>query len=159
MHVVCRSDCRLAVMFTRHYMQTSAVEPVYRSGHRSSEGSGLAAVCEGRAHTDSVQPEFRCSRWSAHRWLDVLNADCAISNRWPTSASSLPSPCSLLPRYRKWGTFSSGGSLPMTTLSRDASAARLFLDLTALSVKEPTRDRCVRPPPVAPTRHVHFQAA
>ena len=34
----------------------------------------------------------------------------------------------------------------MTTLSRHASAARLLLDLTALSVKEPTRDRCVRPP-------------
>ena len=34
----------------------------------------------------------------------------------------------------------------MTTLSMDASAARLLLDLTALSVKEPTRDRCVRPP-------------
>ena len=34
----------------------------------------------------------------------------------------------------------------MTTLSRNASAARLLLDLTALSVKEPTRDRCVRPP-------------
>ena len=34
----------------------------------------------------------------------------------------------------------------MTTLSRDASAARLLLDLTALSVKEPTRDRCVQPP-------------
>ena len=34
----------------------------------------------------------------------------------------------------------------MTTLSGDASAARLLLDLTALSVKEPTRDRCVRPP-------------
>ena len=34
----------------------------------------------------------------------------------------------------------------MITLSRDASAARLVLDLTALSVKEPTRDRCVRPP-------------
>ena len=34
----------------------------------------------------------------------------------------------------------------MTTLSRDASAARLLLDLTVLSVKEPTRDRCVRPP-------------
>ena len=34
----------------------------------------------------------------------------------------------------------------MTTLSRDASAARLLLDLTALSVKEPTRDRCVWPP-------------
>ena len=33
----------------------------------------------------------------------------------------------------------------MATLSRDASAARLLLDLTALSVKEPTRDRCVRP--------------
>ena len=32
----------------------------------------------------------------------------------------------------------------MATLSRDASAARLLLDLTALSVKEPTRDRCVR---------------
>ena len=32
------------------------------------------------------------------------------------------------------------------TLSRDASAARLLLDLTALSVKEPTRDRCVQPP-------------
>ena len=45
-----------------------------------------------------------------------------------TSASSFPSPCSLLPRYWKWDTFSSGGSLPMTTLSRDASA---------LSVKEP----------------------
>ena len=29
----------------------------------------------------------------------------------------------------------------MATLSRDASAARLLLDLTALSVKEPTRDR------------------
>ena len=28
----------------------------------------------------------------------------------------------------------------MITLSRDASAARLLLDLTALSVKEPTRD-------------------
>ena len=38
------------------------------------------------------------------------------------------------------------GSLPMTTLSRYASPARLLLDLTALSVKEPTRDRCVRPP-------------
>ena len=34
----------------------------------------------------------------------------------------------------------------MTTLSRDASAARLLLDLTIVSVKEPTRDRCVRPP-------------
>ena len=34
----------------------------------------------------------------------------------------------------------------MTTLSRDASAARLLLDLTALSVNEPTRDHCVRPP-------------
>ena len=33
----------------------------------------------------------------------------------------------------------------MATLSRDASAAGLLLDLTALSVKEPTRDRCVRP--------------
>ena len=40
---------------------TSAVEPVYRSGHRSIEGPGLAAVCEGRAHTDSVQPEFGCT--------------------------------------------------------------------------------------------------
>ena len=43
----------------------------------------------------------------------------------------------------------------MTTLSRDASAARLLLDLTALSVKEPTRDRCVRPP----SHHVNIQAA
>ena len=34
----------------------------------------------------------------------------------------------------------------MTTLSRDASAARLLLNLTVFSVKEPTRDRCVRPP-------------
>ena len=34
----------------------------------------------------------------------------------------------------------------MATLSRDASAAHLLLDLTGLSVKEPTRDRCVRPP-------------
>ena len=51
-------------MFTRQYVQTSAVEPVYRSGHRSIEGPGLAAVCEGRAHTDSVQPEFRCTRLS-----------------------------------------------------------------------------------------------
>ena len=34
----------------------------------------------------------------------------------------------------------------MTTLSRDASAAHLLLDLTTLSVKEPTRDCCVRPP-------------
>ena len=34
----------------------------------------------------------------------------------------------------------------MITLSRDASAARLLLDLTALSVNELTRDRCVRPP-------------
>ena len=34
----------------------------------------------------------------------------------------------------------------MTTLSRDASAARLLLDLTALSVKQPTRDHCVQPP-------------
>ena len=57
----------------------------------------------------------RDSRWSAHRWLNELNADCAISNRWPTSASSLPSPCSLLPRYWKRGTFYSGRSLPMTT--------------------------------------------
>ena len=35
----------------------------------------------------------------------------------------------------------------MTTLSMVASAARLMLDLTALSVKEPTRDHSVRPPP------------
>ena len=34
----------------------------------------------------------------------------------------------------------------MITLSRDASAARLLLDLTSLSVNDPTRDRCVRPP-------------
>ena len=85
----------------------------------------------------------RDSLWSAHRWLNELNADCAISKRWRTSASSH---CSLLPRYLKCGTFSKGGSLPMITLSRDASAARLLLDLTALSVHEPTRDRCVRPP-------------
>ena len=88
----------------------------------------------------------RESRWSAHRWPSELNADCAIAMRYRRSASSFPSPCSLLPRYSKLGTFSSGGSLPMTTLSRHASAARLLLDLTALSVKEPTRDRCVRPP-------------
>ena len=34
----------------------------------------------------------------------------------------------------------------MTTLSRDASAARLLFDLTAVSVNEPTRDHGVRPP-------------
>ena len=40
-------------------MQTPAIEPVYRSNHGSIEGPGLAAVCEGRAHSaDSVQPEF-----------------------------------------------------------------------------------------------------
>ena len=50
--------------------------------------------------------EFRCarysrsfvvhnSRWSAHMWLNELNADYAISKRWRTSALSL---CSLLPR-------------------------------------------------------------
>ena len=49
---------------------------------------------------------------------------------------------SRIPRYWKWGTFSSGGSLPMTTLSRHASAARLLLDLTALSVNEPTSQGC-----------------
>ena len=75
----------------------------------------------------------RESRWSAHRWPSELNADCAIAMRYRRSASSFPSPCSLLPRYSKLGTFSSGGSLPMTTLSRHASAARLLLDLTALS--------------------------
>ena len=46
----------------------------------------------------------------------------------PTAQSLIDDPC--LPRYRKWSTFSSGGSLPMTTLSRDASVARLLLDLT-----------------------------
>ena len=51
-------------MFTRHYVQTPAVEPVYRSSHLSIEGPGLAAMCEGRAHTDSLKPEFRCSRQS-----------------------------------------------------------------------------------------------
>ena len=54
--------------------------------------------------------------------------------------------CGRLPKYSKLGTFSSGGSLPMTTLSRYASAAHLLLDLTALSVKEPMHDRYVRPP-------------
>ena len=34
----------------------------------------------------------------------------------------------------------------MTTLLRDASAARLLLDLMYLSVKKPKRDRCLRPP-------------
>ena len=46
-------------------------------------------------------------------------------------------PCRMLLRYWKWGTFSSGGSLPMATLSSDDSAARLLLDLTVLSVKDP----------------------
>ena len=99
----------------------------------------------------------RESRWSAHRWPSELNADCAIAMRYRRSTSSFPSPCSLLPRYSKLGTFSSVGSLPMTTLSRHASAARLLLDLTALSVKEPTRDRC--PASVAPSRYVYLQAA
>ena len=63
----------------------------------------------------------RESRWSAHRWPSELNADCAIAMRYRRSASSFPSPCSLLPRYSKLGTFSSGGSLPMTTLSRHCS--------------------------------------
>ena len=45
----------------RAVVQTPAVEPVYRSGNRSIESPGLAAVCEGREHTDSVQPEFRCA--------------------------------------------------------------------------------------------------
>ena len=49
--VVCRRGCRLSVMFTSHYVQTPAVEPVYRPHHRSIQGPGLAAVCEGRAHT------------------------------------------------------------------------------------------------------------
>ena len=43
-------------MFTSHYVYTPAVELVYRSGHRSIEGPGLAAVCDGQAHTYSVQP-------------------------------------------------------------------------------------------------------
>ena len=40
-------------MFTSHYVQIPAVEPVYRSHHRSIEGPGLAAVCKGRAHTQT----------------------------------------------------------------------------------------------------------
>ena len=60
--VICRRGCRLSVMFTSHYVQKPAVEPVYRSHHRSIEGPGLAAVCTGRAHTDSVQLQFGCSR-------------------------------------------------------------------------------------------------
>ena len=40
----------------------------------------------------------------------------------------------------------------MAILSRDASAASLLLDLTALSVKEPTRVS-LRTSPVAPKRH------
>ena len=60
--VVCRRGCRLSVMFTCHNVQTPAIEPVYRSNHVSIEGPGLAAVCEGRAHADSVQPEFSCAR-------------------------------------------------------------------------------------------------
>ena len=45
----------------------------------------------------------------------------------------------------------------MATLSRDASAACLLVDLTALSDKEPTRGAATAP--MAPTRHVNFQAA
>ena len=52
--VVCRCGCRLSVMFASHYVQTPAVETVYRSGHLSIEGPGLAAVCKGQAHTDSA---------------------------------------------------------------------------------------------------------
>ena len=51
-------------MFTCHNVQAPAIEPVYRSYHGSIEGPGLAAVCEGRAHTDTVglHPEFSCAR-------------------------------------------------------------------------------------------------
>ena len=62
--VVCRRGCRLSVMFTCHNVQTPGIEPVYRSNHGSIEGPGLATVCEGRAHTDSVQLEFSCARKS-----------------------------------------------------------------------------------------------
>ena len=54
--VVCRRGCRLSVMFTCHNVQTPAIESVYRSNHGSIEGPDLAAVCERRAHKDSVQP-------------------------------------------------------------------------------------------------------
>ena len=60
--VVCRRGCRLSVMFTCHNVQAPAIEPVYRSYHGSIEGPGLAAVCEVRAQTDKVQPEFSCAR-------------------------------------------------------------------------------------------------
>ena len=82
-------------------------------------------------YTPAIEPVYR----SYHRSIEGLVAPVALIINYY-----------LLPRYWKWGTFSSGGSLPMTTLSRDASGARLLLDLTALSVKEPTRDRCVLPP-------------
>ena len=65
-------------------MQTSAVEPVYRSGHRSIEGPGLAAVCEGRAPTDSVQPEFgkigKIGKIDNQRWQNFARYDAPVTS-------------------------------------------------------------------------------
>ena len=53
----------LCNVVTCHNVQAPAIEPVYRSYHGSIEGPGLAAGCEGRAPTDTVQPEFSCARY------------------------------------------------------------------------------------------------
>ena len=81
-HQVCWQGCRFSVMFTCHYVQTP-VEPIYRSGHRSIEGQA-SQQCVRDEHTQTRYSRsfvVRGSRWSAHRWLNELNADCAISNR------------------------------------------------------------------------------
>ena len=54
-------------VLTCHNVQTPAIEPVYRSNHGSIEGPGLAAVCEGRANTQTRYSRsfvVRDSRWS-----------------------------------------------------------------------------------------------
>ena len=47
----------------------------------------------------------------------------------------------------------------MTTLSRDAAAAPRLLELTVLSVNEPTRELCVRPPALGRAMLINCQAS
>ena len=96
--VICWRCCRHSVVIARYDMHT------LRFRVHASQQCVRDEHTQRRYNRSLVDRE---SRWSAHRWPSELNAHCAIEMRYRRSASSFPSPCSLLPRYSKLGTFSS----------------------------------------------------
>ena len=96
--VVCRRGCRLSVMFTCHNLLLNPF--IDRITVRLRVQASQQCVRDEHTQTRySRNFVVRDSRWSVHRWLNELNADCAISKRRRTSASSLRSPCSHKSKY------------------------------------------------------------